>query len=88
MATFQFYKKDAVTQHLDMDSSSFLVEKDQLVEQGFERIGDVVQAENSQLAHQKFKNIHLDELQNFTHTYLFFGAIMFLGSIFYIVSSY
>ncbi len=75
MATFQFYQKESVTQHLDVDSSSFLAEKDQLIEQGFQRIGDIVHAENSQLAHEKFKTIHLDELQNFTNSHLFSAVV-------------
>ncbi|WP_022941403.1 hypothetical protein [Psychromonas hadalis] len=65
MATFQFYQKDNITVHLDVDSPSFLQEKDQLVKQGFERISDIIQAETSQLAHEKFKTVHLDELLNY-----------------------
>ncbi len=82
MATFQFYKKDTVTQHLDIDSSSFLAEKNQLIEQGFERIGDTVQAGNSQLAHDKLKNIHLDELQNFTYSHLFAAAFVIISLLY------
>lgn len=75
MATFQFYQKEKISLHLDVDSPSFLIERDQLVTQGFERIGDIVQAENSQLAHEKFKTIHLDELKNYAETHLFVGTL-------------
>lgn len=58
MSTFQFYQKDKVALHLDVNSPSFLAESEQLIDQGFERIGDIVEAENSQIAHEKFKTIH------------------------------
>ena len=75
MATFQFYVKDKTALHLDVDSSTFVTEKYQLVEQGFERVGDVVQANNVEQAYKKFKAIHLDELKNFTDNHLFSGVI-------------
>lgn len=81
MATFQFYQKEQIALHLDVDSPSFLTEKYQLVEQGFERIGDVVRAENAQLAHEKFKTIYLDELKNFADTHLFVGTAGVLGGL-------
>jgi len=66
---------------LDVDSRSFLVEKEQLVEQGFERVGDVVQADNSEIAHEKCKTIYLDELNNFANTHLVAGSLGVLGGI-------
>ena len=61
--------------HLDVDSPSFLIERDQLVDQGFERIGDIVQADNSVLVHEKFKTIYLDELQDYANTHLFVATV-------------
>ena len=75
MKTFQFYQKDKVILHLDIDSSSFSAEKDQIVDQGFERIGDIVKAENSQSANDKFKTIYFDELQEFSNTCLFSSVV-------------
>jgi hypothetical protein len=75
MMTFQFYVKDTTAVQLDIDSPTFSAEKDQLVEQGFERVGDVVQADNSEQAHEKFKSIHLDELGQFAGLHLVFGGI-------------
>ncbi|MGF1721095.1 hypothetical protein L4D20_13740 [Vibrio kyushuensis] len=60
MATFQFYKKDKILLHLDTNAPSFSTENEQLNEQGFELIGDIVEAENSQIAHEEFKAIHGD----------------------------
>ncbi len=64
MAIFHFFEKDDVILHLDISSHSFVVEKDQLLQQGFERVGDPVHADNSQLAHENFKQIQHDELYN------------------------
>ncbi len=63
MASFQFYQKDTITLHLNVDSSTFLQEKHQLVEQGFERVGDVILAKSVEDAYEKFKTIHFDEMQ-------------------------
>ncbi len=75
MATFQFYVKEKTAIPLDVDSISFLVEKEQLVKQGFERIGDVLQAPDSEQALDKFKTIHLSELQDFANSHLFVGGV-------------
>lgn len=63
MYKFQFYKKDEVLLHLNVDSPSYLEESEQLIAQGFELKCAIVEAENSQLAHEKFK---IKELENFT----------------------
>jgi len=57
MHTFHFFEKDDVILHLNIASHSFELEKDQLFKQGFERLGDAIQAENSQLAHAQFNKI-------------------------------
>ncbi len=64
MAIFHFFEKDQVILHLNIESGSFEIEKNQLLKQGFERVGDPVHAENSQLAHEKFKKIQYGELHN------------------------
>ncbi|PKG40509.1 hypothetical protein [Psychromonas sp. Urea-02u-13] len=70
-AIFHFFEKDELILHLNIDSPSFLTEKEQLVEQGFERIGDPVHAQTNQQAHQKFKQMQLDEMNTST---TFLGA--------------
>ncbi|MGF1749363.1 MULTISPECIES: hypothetical protein [Vibrio] len=75
MATFQFYQKDKVLLHLDVSSPSFLAESEQLIDQGFECIGDIVEAENSQIAHEKFKTIHGDELKVLAKSQLVVGVV-------------
>ena len=64
MAIFHLFEKDDVFLHLNIDSSSFDIEKDQLLDQGFERVGEPIHAENSQSAHEKFKKKQYDELHN------------------------
>ncbi len=81
MATFQFYVKDKTPVHLNIDSSTFLQEKYQLIEQGFEREGDIVQAASVEEAYEKFKTIYLDELQDFAHSHLFIGTVGAIGYI-------
>ena len=75
MKVFQFYVKESTAVHLDTASPTFSSEKDQLVEQGFERVGDTVQADSSEQAFDKFKTIHLNELEQFSGTHLMAGAI-------------
>ncbi len=57
MTSFQFYKKDTTSTHLDVHSDSFARENAQLIEQEFEPIGDIIEAENSQIAHETFKSM-------------------------------
>lgn len=73
---FHFFEKDDIVLHLDINSASFLSEKEQLVEQGFERIGDPVHAHTNQQAHQKFTQMQLDEVNAST---TFLGAAMLGG---------
>lgn len=75
MSTFQFYVKEAIAVHLAVDSSTFLTEKEQLVKQGFERVGDVIQAEDAKQAFDSFKNIYMNELGEFAQTNLVSGVI-------------
>jgi hypothetical protein len=78
MLIFQFYVKESIAVPLDTNSKTFLVEKEQLVVQGFERVGDVIKADNSEQAFKKFKAVHLNELGEFTGNHLIAGVI---GSI-------
>ncbi len=80
VSTFQFYVKEAVAVHLDVDSATFLAEKEQLVTQGFERVGDIIQADNSGQAFEKFKSIHLNELGEFAGSHLVASVISSISS--------
>ena len=73
MASFQFYKKDKILVHLDVHSPSFTTENEQLIDQGFELIGDIIDAENSQVAHETFKSIHGDELRVLAKSQMWIG---------------
>lgn len=73
MALFQFYKKDKISVHLDVNSPTFTTENEQLIEQGFVLIGDVIEAEDGQVAHETFKSIHGDELKVLAKSQLFVG---------------
>ena len=71
MTTFQFYKKLNALVHVNIDAPAFINEKKQLIEQGFERVGNIVQAETSYAAFNKCKAIHFNELQHFNKSHLF-----------------
>lgn len=75
MASFQFYNKDSVSLHLDTNSRSFTTESEQLIEQGFEPIGDIIEAKDSRAAHEKFKSIYLNELKNFAKSQVVVGVL-------------
>lgn len=64
MISYYFFHKDDVFLHLNINSLTFQIEKQQLLDQGFERIGDKVKAENSQIAHEKFNLMLQNELSN------------------------
>ncbi|GIC75766.1 hypothetical protein [Moritella sp. F3] len=80
MLTFHFYVKEETVVHLDINSPIFLIEKEQLVAQGFERVGDVIRANNSAEAFEKFKHIHLDELGQFSGAHIVASLIGSLTS--------
>lgn len=61
---FHFFQKEDITLHLDVNSSSFLSEKEQLIALGFERRGEPVHAQTRQQASKKFKQMQFDELHN------------------------
>ncbi len=61
---FHFFQKDETVVHLDISSSSFINEKDQLIEQGFERRGEPIHAKSIQQAYKKFNKAQHDELYN------------------------
>jgi len=48
-ASFQFYKKDTTSTHLDVHSDSFAKENAQLIEQEFDQIVDIIEAEIAKL---------------------------------------
>ncbi len=48
-ASFQFYKKDTTSTDLDVHSDSFAKENAQLIEQEFEQIVDIIEAEIAKL---------------------------------------
>lgn len=54
MASFHFFQKEETTVHLDLDSASYEVEKEQLLAQGFERISGYIEADNTEQAYKKF----------------------------------
>ncbi len=62
MTIFHFFKKEKVITHLDINSNSFETEKTQLIEQGFERVGEPIHSENSKLALEKFHDKQFLEL--------------------------
>ncbi|RXJ72740.1 hypothetical protein CS022_13980 [Veronia nyctiphanis] len=62
MKTYQFYTKQDVLVHLDIDGESYKEEKKQLVAQGFNPIGDLVQAEDAKQAFKNLKSYDLDDL--------------------------
>lgn len=71
MTTFQFYKKQNALVHIDIDTLSFHNEKLQLIAQGFELIGDIVEAETSYVAFNKFKALHLQQPIQFNNSHIF-----------------
>lgn len=81
MLTFQFYAKESVAVHVETSSPTFLKERDQLVAQGFECVGDTIQADNSEQAFENFKSIHLKELGEFTENHLVSSVISSLSSV-------
>lgn len=74
MATFQFYKKQNALVHINIDTSSFMLETEQLLEQGFEIVGDIVKAETSYVAFNKFKSTQIDQQNQFSNSHLFVNA--------------
>ena len=71
MITFQFYKKQNALVHLAIGTVSSGTEREQLIEQGFELVGDIVQAETSYAAFNKFKALHLKKSPQFNSSHLF-----------------
>ena len=63
-SVFHFFEKDEIILHLVIDSASFDIERDQLIEQGFERVGEPVHAPTNQQAYKKFRKMRHDELHN------------------------
>ncbi len=75
MKVFEFYVKQDAVLPLDINSPSFAEEKDQLIAQGFEITGDLVKAESSAKAFEKFKTANLDELAGLASWHLILGGI-------------
>ena len=80
MKTYQFYTKQDVLVHLDIDGESYKEEKEQLVAQGFNPVGDLVQAENAEQAFKNLKSSNLDELSAYAKwSILESSALLALG---------
>ncbi|GLO62432.1 hypothetical protein MACH09_29400 [Vibrio sp. MACH09] len=62
MSRFHFFIKGDTKTHLDIDSKAYGEEKDQLLSQGFERIGGTIHAENSCEAYEKHESELRSEL--------------------------
>jgi hypothetical protein len=71
MTTFQFYKKQNALVHINVENHSFNNENEKLIAQGFESIGEIVQAETSYAAFSKFKELHYKKRFKFTNSHLF-----------------
>jgi len=71
MNTFQFYKKQNALVHVNINNRSFETEQQQLAEQGFKSIGEIVTAETSYAAFNKFKVLHFKKLQQINNSHLF-----------------
>ncbi len=74
MNTFQFYKKQNALVHVNINNQLFGAEQQQLVDQGFESIGEIVEAETSYAAFNKFKILHFKKLQQISNSHLFVNS--------------
>jgi hypothetical protein len=69
MSKYQFFRQGqdpASVTFLLMSSPSFLPEKEQLLTQGFEVVGDYIQADSDQEALEKFRSGMLEPLEEYT----------------------
>ncbi|MGY4024964.1 hypothetical protein ACW5WQ_03245 [Aeromonas rivuli] len=69
MSKYQFFRQGqdpASVTFLLMSSPSFLPEKEQLLAQGFEVVGDYIQADSDQEALEKFRSGMLEPLEEYT----------------------
>ncbi|WP_429108155.1 hypothetical protein [Aeromonas media] len=69
MSKYQFFRQGqdpANVTFLPMSSPSFLSEKSQLLEQGFEVVGDYIDAANEKEALDKFKSGMIEPLAEYT----------------------
>ena len=62
MAIFHFFSKEKVLLHLDIDTETYETEKEQLLDQGFERSGRPIHADNVKLGIEKYHEKQIDEL--------------------------
>ncbi len=84
MASYQFFKHknsgDLV--HLDIDSNTFYQEKEQLFAQGFESHGDMIQADSTEEAYQRARNIMDEAVQQYGMAHPMGGLFYFIQGIF------
>jgi hypothetical protein len=69
MSKYQFFRQEqdpASVTFLQMSSPSFLPEKAQLLEQGFEVVGDYIDAADDQEAIEKFRSGMIEPLTEYT----------------------
>ncbi len=84
MANYQFFKhpENKSLVHLDVDSETFYHEKEQLFAQGFEAHGDTIQAETTEEAYKRARNIMQESLQEYGKAYPGGGLFYFIQGIF------
>ena len=85
MSTYQLYKKEHISITLEVGRASFLTEKYQLVAQGFERIGEQVNANCQRGALTHIKQTHLDSLKEFVLAHSVQAVVMVISAMVAIV---
>ncbi|MGY3864270.1 hypothetical protein [Aeromonas bivalvium] len=84
MSKYQFFRQgqDPVTvTFLPMSSPSFLSEKEQLLAQGFEVVGDYIDAANETEALDKFKSGMIEPLSEYTKATEAGGLYYFIAGL-------
>lgn len=84
MSKYQFFRQEqdaASVTFLLMSSPSFLSEKEQLLEQGFEVVGDYIDAANDEEAIAKFRSGMIEPLTEYTKATEAGGLYYFLTGI-------
>ncbi|MEG0007979.1 MAG: hypothetical protein RR721_08160 [Aeromonas sp.] len=84
MSKYQFFRQEqdpASVTFLLMSSPSFLPEKEQLLEQGFEVVGDYIDAADDEEAIAKFRSGMIEPLSEYTKATEEGGLYYFLSGI-------
>lgn len=90
MSKYQFFRlgqDPASTTFLRMSSPSFLSEKTQLLEQGFEVVGDYIDAADDQEAIEKFRSGMIEPLAEYTKATEEGGLYYFITGLWEALSS-